>query len=317
MQYIVSCTFRTIQSLAFMKLRYFSDLHIDHALAQMKHASRATLAMIWSPAPQPDDARTTLVLAGDIWHGTAPLSFAGLSWMKSLSEQFKSVVVVLGNHDYYKENIDRLPSKWRKMLLDLGIENVHLLEISEGVEAGVAVIEGVRFIGGTLWTSMDQGNPDVQAFFNHEKLEYRFRFNDRNYIRAGINNERFSSKHWLKKHSDSVRYMKVALEDDSLPTILVTHHPLIHQANPARYQESDLTKYLYGNTLDAMILDHPHVIGAIHGHTHAGCCLDAGSAWVRSNPHGYPQEIFENKPDNEEILIDLNKTVIPRLRRAL
>lgn len=311
--FIVSCIIFSINLNIFMKIRYFSDLHIDHAIARLKRPDRVTPEMLWRPDPKPDDSETVLVLAGDLWQGTSPLSFAGHSWLKSLSGAFQEIVVVLGNHDYYKENLDRLPGKWRSEISAQGLDNVHLLEISEGVEAGSKIVDGVRFVGGTLWTSMNKRDPHVQMHFDLSS-NGRYLFNDRNYIRAGQRYERFSSSHWIRKHADSVRYLEEALKDTSCPTVIVTHFPLIHHANPARYREGDLSSHLYGNALESLLLDHPHVVGAIHGHNHACCALEVGSAWVRSNPHGYPGETIKNEIETDEIVIASKKNMTPRVR---
>ena len=195
-----------------MKIRYCSDLHLEFD----KH--------IWAVPVQPDDHATVLVLAGDIWNGTRPVSYSGGSWLGELSKRFYHVVLVLGNHDYYRENVDRLPTKFRALIEEQGLSNVHLLEISEGIELGKVLIDGIAFVGGTLWTSMGNGNPTVSTDFDILRSGDRYTWNDRNHIRSGTQYHRFSSSDWIRIHQKSINNLCSVLEETCSPTVLVSHH---------------------------------------------------------------------------------------------
>jgi predicted phosphohydrolase len=115
-----------------MKLRILSDLHIEFA----------------DFTPPPTDADVT-VLAGDIGVGMAALDWTHLNFPEM------PVVYVLGNHEYYRHDLALL-GQMKKAALS----NVHILEND------CVVLEGVRFLGATLWTDFALHGLAEQSFAN-------------------------------------------------------------------------------------------------------------------------------------------------------
>lgn len=266
-----------------MQYRFFSDVHLEHDAARVK---RPRVADVWTPAEHPDDASTVLILAGDIWNATRPLMFAGESWLALLSARFKAVVCVLGNHDYWGASVDTLTSKWRKKLKELQLTNVTVLEIADGVEHGTLVIDGVRILGGTLWTNMDRTAPSVVTKFDCEKgFDGRALWNDQNFIRAG-HYSKFTASHWLRRHRASMQNLRAAVLVGEEPILLLTHHAPCMVS--AALRESDpLSRFLYASDLSDFILDHPRIQTAIHGHVHAAQSYLMGDVRIQCNPRGY------------------------------
>lgn len=266
-----------------MKFRFFSDVHLEKDTVQVK---RPSIADVWIPQEHADDASTTLILAGDIWNGIKPLQFAGKSWMKALAQRFKFVVVVLGNHDYWGENVDHLCTKWRQVIAKEGLTNVNLLELADGIEHGSVVLDGVRIVGGTFWTDMHKGDPNVRTKFDFEQgFDGRPVWNDQNFIRAA-GYSKFTASHWLRKHRKTIENFRVAIQGSQAPTLLVTHHAPCMLS--AKMRDNDkLSSYLYGSDLSDLILDHPCITQAIHGHTHEVHDYFMGDVSIRCNPRGY------------------------------
>ncbi len=269
-----------------MKFRFFSDLHLEHDVA---HKKRASIADLWVPPPLPGESDTVLILAGDIWNGVRPLRFKNESWIAGLSNRFKAVVVILGNHDFWGANVTKLTTKWRNGIAEAGLENVHLLELADGPSHGSIVIDGIRVLGSTLWTDMGNYNPLVSLKFDHENGGGgRSLWNDRNFIRAEINYIKFSSKHWLQAHRNALKNLALALEVGDEPVLLVTHHaPCLRSADSRANASDPLSQYLYASDLSNLILDHPRIRQVIHGHTHAALDYFMGDVRVRCNPRGY------------------------------
>lgn len=273
-----------------MKYRLFSDIHLEKDV-NPKHP---TLNDIWVPEVCAGDEDAVLILAGDIWNGMRPFSFVGESWMKKMSQRFKAVIAILGNHDYWDANVNTLPQKWRDEIAAQNLTNVHLLEAADGVDFASVVIDGVRFIGGTLWTDMHKNDPMVATKFDFEiGFDGRPLFNDRNYIRATLGYHSFASKHWLERHRTTLKHFKEALTIGDEPVMLLTHHAPCLLSAPVRGSDV-LTSYLYGSDLSDLILDHPRIKEVAHGHTHH--CYDylVGDTRVRCNPRGYAPKIVEN-----------------------
>ena len=103
-----------------MKIHILSDLHIELSKFQ----------------PQPVDA-DVIVLAGDIDKGARGIVWARKTWPD------KEIIYVPGNHEYYFSSIEEENKQMAKAGKSHG---VHVLN------PGEAIIQGVRFLGGVLWT---------------------------------------------------------------------------------------------------------------------------------------------------------------------
>ena len=131
-----------------MRVYFMSDLHLE--------MGPLNIAL---PTPQNRDT-DVLVLAGDICslHQLDPRnsSIEAVSHravMKAFKEQverlFSLVVIVGGNHDIYGSLIDN-----GTLLLRQHFPNAIILE-NDAIE-----INGLRFIGATLWSSFHNADPD-------------------------------------------------------------------------------------------------------------------------------------------------------------
>ena len=113
-----------------MPVRILSDLHND----------KCERDVITSPR----DSECTLVLAGDIDVAKTPNRYG--AWLARHSKRFKYIILVMGNHEYWGTSIGQAPQKIREAIKTHGLQNVFLLQ-DESV-----VLDGVAFIGATLWT---------------------------------------------------------------------------------------------------------------------------------------------------------------------
>src|SRR5690554_4863265 len=132
-----------------MKLRILSDLHIEFhpfMIPQTVH-----------------DGETVLILAGDIGviHRRAELE----SFLRQAATQFRAVIYVLGNHEFYR-------GIWpdaRDHLLSWSLpENVHVLE-RESVQ-----IDNITFVGTTLWTDFDDEDLSVMLEAGQILLDFHY-----------------------------------------------------------------------------------------------------------------------------------------------
>jgi hypothetical protein len=122
-----------------MKIKLWSDIHLEFS----KHAFSHILV------PNPEHKEMTLVLAGDIDVGPF-----GQAFIDAACAEFKYVLRVFGNHEFYSQQFDEVIADWTKYELE-GPKNFHLLHND------TRYLDGVRFIGGTMWTSFDNNNPLV------------------------------------------------------------------------------------------------------------------------------------------------------------
>ena len=75
-----------------------------------------------------------------------------VDFFKRCSFQFPHVIYIMGNHEHYHGDVAKSASIIRSMLESHMLSNVHFLD-KEFID-----IDGVRFIGGTLWTDFNGEN---------------------------------------------------------------------------------------------------------------------------------------------------------------
>src|SRR5690242_17773369 len=104
-----------------MKINILSDLHLNH-----------------EGLPHPRNDADVVVLAGDIARPAQAVEWA--------REFDRPVIYVPGNHEFYGDSIDARRAELRALC---GGTHIRLLD------QGETIIEGVRFLGTTLWTDLE------------------------------------------------------------------------------------------------------------------------------------------------------------------
>ena len=245
-----------------MKFRLMSDLHLEFD----------ENILDFNPVALPTDAETVLILAGDIAVGIDALPF-----LDAMAKRFYHVIYILGNHEYYHQEVNKLRKKWREAELP---ENVTLLDDA------ATVIDGVRIVGGTLWT--DFGGEDWFAMQRAKEG-----MNDFNCvkIKEGTKETGYRKRRWLPQ--DAVRAHKetlftitetVRVPHDG-PTIVVTHH-LPHPLCVDPQFKNHPLNAAYATNLDMYIEEYDIDVWC-HGHTHSNVDIEVHGTRILCNPRGY------------------------------
>lgn len=259
-----------------MRLHTLNDLHLEFA----RWPREVDLDAI--------DADVT-VLAGDIGVG-----LEGVAW--ALSAFRRPVVYVLGNHEYYGQRL--MPELLAAAREKCRGTHVHLLEND------AVVIDGVRFLGCTLWTDF--------ALFDEEERNARamevagMKMGDFHRIMAGRRDGSygknklvpFTPRMAIARHLESRAWLETKLsKPHDGPTVVVTHHA--PSARSLTYQEpSWLLDAAYASNLDHLMSEE-RVRLWVHGHTHLAADYEIEGTRVVSNPRGYvPGEVVDEfKPE--------------------
>lgn len=231
-----------------MKIHYMSDLHLEFSNLH----------------PIQTDA-DVIVLAGDVWKGDR-----GVGWARSAYPE-KRIIYVPGNHEFYgTQRMDTL-ARLRIAARETG---VHLLDNDE------LIIEGVRFLGATLWT-------DFQLFGLAKKplamaAGQRF-LRDFQVIHEGEKGH-FSPSHSIELHELSLAWLKNKLaEPFDGKTVVVTHHLPCMESVVERFKNNDVSA-CFASDLDIV---GPPIDLWIHGHTHDSLDIVKNGTRVVCNPRGY------------------------------
>lgn len=276
-------------------IRIFSDIHLDFDIPNnLKHFNPDK--DIWTPPRLPTDKETILILAGDIWHAKKPFSYMNFSWFKKISSQFHSIIVVLGNHDFWGGNLQLEYEHYLKNISIQELQNVYLLQDN------TIIIGKNKFVGGTLWTNYDNANPGVMNL--GESL-----MNDFRYIKNGKTFSKLRATHILGSHSKTARYIEENAKKDYKEQNLwvITHHLPSFKSVPLHFQEEDnyAENSLYASNLENLMNDD--IIAWVHGHSHMQAYYSIGQTKIIANPRGYKNEDTNYDP---YLLLDLQGNII-------
>lgn len=239
----------------------------------------------WFVPTTGNDGHYGVVLAGDIdvakkrGHHVYP-------FLKDLSERFKFVIYVAGNHEFYHGAIEKVQKYIREDIADL--KNVHFMEDQS------IVVDDVLFIGSTLWTDYNEWNPMTVMLAD--------RMNDYHQIATTPNGVAFSKvkpRDLFRRHIHSRDYIFNEIErgrESCRKIVVVTHHaPSFASLDPM--YASDPMNPFYASELSEMILDGGPDLW-VHGHTHCSNDYVIGNTRIVLNPRGYVNKDFE--VENEE-----------------
>ena len=248
---------------------------------------------------QPEDAKTTLVCAGDMGtFSTYPNSYKPLFAL--LSKRFKHVIMIPGNHTYY--NTAGICGKEEEFWKDKKIpKNVHYLDDT------VKVIDDVAFIGSCLWTSFNDLDPLAMVHAARSMNDF-ICVKKRNYEVNGvygtvINSSKLKPEDTVYKHYNSVAFIKKSLElYQSNKCIVVTHHMPSELSVNEKFA-GDLLNYAYFTDLSEIMLDWKPLYW-VHGHTHDSCDYVIGDTRIICNPLGY-HAVQINKKFNPDLVIEV------------
>ena len=253
-----------------MRLNVLSDLHLSV-----------------EGMDRPRNDADVVVLAGDI---ARPRESA--AWALGFD---KPVLYVLGNHEFYGSSIEGTADELKRLCAG---SHVHVLDDDE------IVIDGVRFLGSTLWTDFmlfDEGDARNAAV-----AEARMFMRDFSRISTGnASNQVFTpldSATLFARHADWLNRQLAAPHPG--PTVVITHHAPSRRSIHPRYADSLLNACFVSDA--EYLLDAERAPLWIHGHTHDSFDYAVHGTRVVCNPRGYAKAgVNENPHFNENLTIEV------------
>lgn len=270
-----------------MQLALYSDLHLE--FERYKNGNRAFPAEYFSVPELPTDSETILLLPGDI--GVIDKKHTIVPFMEEMEQRFAHVIYVPGNHEYYNGSITSSLDKLRNMLSHT---KVHLLDNQ------AVTIDGVRFIGSTLWTDFDKQNHLMMLQAQSVMSDYKL-------IRAGTKTDPYERRlhpaDILRRHLDGYAFLESELESvaflDYSASVVLTHHAPCHLSIDPMFA-ADSNNPLYYSDLGELLSIGPDLW--VHGHMHSPCEYTVMDTKVVCNPRGY-------EPDGEITNYDPTKVI--------
>jgi Icc-related predicted phosphoesterase len=265
-----------------MKIQIVSDLHLEFADCNIKNENNADVLILSGDIlvaqdlhdhPETDYGMYSNANLADLGRRQrTALRFR--DFLKRCSFQFPKVLYIAGNHEFYHgkfpESIEHLRAECAKF------PNVHFLEMD------TITIDDVTFIGGTLWTDMNRGDPLTMHAISDMMNDFRVvRNSQRNYAR-------FSPQDAAIRHRETLAYIKLMVaEKHDTKFVVVGHHSPSFQSVHEFYKHDTVMNGGYHSELSEFIMDRPQIKLWTHGHTHH--CFDyvIGETRIVCNPRGY------------------------------
>ena len=284
-----------------MKIKLVSDLHLEFSDCFIDN----------------NEGADVLILGGDIMvaadlhehphfdfnpysHG----AFADLSrkqqrvarfrdFLKRCSFQFPHVIYIMGNHEFYHgrfyDSIEHMREECAKF------PNIYMLEND------TKVIDDVTFIGGTLWTDMNKGDPLTMHAIEGMMNDFRIIRNDKRSFAA------MSAQDVALRHRKTLQYFRSVLaEQHDKKFVVVGHHSPSFQSVHEQYKDEQLMNGGYHSDLSEFILDHPQIKLWTHGHTHHPFDYVIGETRIVCNPRGYENDGYsEDTGWNPNLILEI------------
>jgi Icc-related predicted phosphoesterase len=283
-----------------MKIQLVSDLHLEFSDINIQNNGADVLilsgdimvAQDLHDHPEPANTVDQKAIADGTGLGKRQQAAQRYrDFLKRCSFQFPHVVYIAGNHEFYNgkfyAGLDYLRAECAKF------PNVYFLECD------TKVIDDVVFVGGTLWTDMNKGDPLTQHAIQDMMNDFRIIRNDkRDYARM-------SPQDVIERHLKTKQYIELVLKNHAdQRCVVVGHHSPSFQSCHPQYAHDTLMNGGYHSDLSEFILDHPQIKLFTHGHTHHAFDYTIGETRIVCNPRGY-----ETAGYSEETGWDPNKII--------
>jgi Icc-related predicted phosphoesterase len=189
--------------------------------------------------------------------------------------KYKKVFMVMGNHEHYRGRFDKTYDELKEVLPD----NVTLLEDE------VLEYEGVVFLGATLWTDLNKGDPitafTLKDFMNDYKVVQNY-YPEKNLY------YKLTPEHTAEVHRKTKQYFKTVLEmTRDKPVVVITHMAPSFASVNEKFKHEITTNGGYASEMSEFILDHENIKVWVHGHMHDPVEYKIGETRVICNPRGY------------------------------
>jgi Icc-related predicted phosphoesterase len=187
--------------------------------------------------------------------------------------KYRRVLYVMGNHEHYHGRYDRTAAEIREVLP----ANVTLLEQDS------LVIDDVMFLGATLWTDLNKGNPMCVQVLKYGMNDYQAITN-----KDGEIYRKLDPRDTWATHRRTLEYFKLMCElNRDKKVVVLTHHaPSYASVHPHYAHDTDMNGG-YASDLSEFILDQENILFWTHGHMHDPSDYMIGQCRVICNPRGY------------------------------
>ena len=267
-----------------MRIQYASDIHLEFRGGPFP-------ALLKPVAP-------ILVLAGDVGRSDKP---EYSNFLRYCSRNWEHTVVIAGNHEYYNDRTKDWYSRFSPHTMKQRIEmclgaatefqNVYFLQ------QGRKVIDGVAFLGATLWTDLRDPKDALTAETRMSDFHVITENGAAPITAADVNRWHWEDRGWLLREI-------AACAEEARPAVVVTHHLPSFQLIASRFAGAGRINAAVASDVEELI--RPPVAAWIAGHTHVGVHAHINGVQVCVNPVGYPSEAPSSTGYCRELFLEIS-----------
>lgn len=257
-----------------MKITLASDLHLEFESKPVLNAEA-----------------DVLILSGDICvanHFTrSPESpyfkyqNAYFEFFQECKNKYKNVLYIPGNHEHYHGRFNNTVD-----ILKAALSGLATVMNNESVE-----IDGVKFIGTTLWTDANKQNPMSIAQLHNYMNDYRHI----QIFRSGVYRKLIPND-VICEHLAALQFIDQETRDHD-NCVVLTHHAPTFISIADEYKHEVHLNGGYASDLFDFIYDRPQIKLWTHGHIHTHKLYEVNETTVACNPGGYPDQKTGYNPE--------------------
>ena len=289
-----------------MKIALASDVHLEFGDLDFDNDSGADVLILGGDICVAADItqRDTYNIMGEHYRSNRFHAF-----FERCSERFPHVIFIVGNHEHYHGDFAKTVPHFRDALGHL--PNLHILDKETWT------LDDVVFIGGTLWTDMNQQDPTTLLHMKSMMNDFRCVSNSNHQVSFkayeqinGVDNRdkpifkqrvaRFTPENAVEEHKAMMDYIGLMIEGKwDQKFVVAGHHAPSRMSTHPRYAHETIMNGGFSSSLDDFILDHPQIKLWTHGHTHEDFDYLIGSTRILCNPRGY--DGYEERADTWQL----------------
>jgi Icc-related predicted phosphoesterase len=264
-----------------MRIAIASDLHLEFGDLDLRNTEGADILVLAGDIlnandlhehPRPDVPYTPHEVTRLGTRQAAAHRFRG--FLDRVSKEFPKVLVIAGNHELYD-------GKWVASLAHLRAEYAQYPNI-QFMERDSHIIDGVVFVGGTLWTDANKFDPLTLHALTDMMADFSLIRDD------SLGYTKLKPATMVQRFKQTLDYFQVVLDQNKDKKCVVISHHCPSDLSVARWFKSQfLMNGGFRSDLSEFILDRPQIKLWINGHTHWKNRYYLGDTLVACNPRGY------------------------------
>ena len=266
-----------------MKFSLVSDLHLEFSQYLPENEKGADVLILSGDImianalkryPNPREPEILDTLPKNNTSEDEYLSYRFREFLKHVTSEFKTVIGVAGNHEFYGGDWSEVPKVLKEVYSEYGAIFLH--------DEVFHLSDEIAVFGSTLWTDLNNGDPLTMHCIRDMMNDYRvIRDDTRGYTKlkpstTGVAHKKTLQllRHFLSEHRNK-------------KFVVVSHHAPSSMSIAQEYQNDTLMNGGYHSKLEEFILDNENIAVWTHGHMHNSFEYEIGNTLVLCNPRGY------------------------------